>query len=142
MVNLTRDAVNFVLGISHPFDNPRQCTIDCVTLDSVQGETFDYVVLALPPIAAEWSEWLCDPTRLLTLISRNRWQMAMPWVRETNPCVHAASKSSRSTTLVSKPVKAILDLQQKYDKCWSVSRLMTWLTRYQPDQAGIFTLHG
>ena len=56
MVNLTRDAVNFVLGISHPFDNPRQCTIDCVTLDSVQGETFDYVVLALPPIAAEWSE--------------------------------------------------------------------------------------
>ena len=127
MVNLTRDAVDFVLKIGHRFDNPEQCKIDCVTIDAVQGETFDYVVLALPPTAAEWSGWLCDATRLLTLISRNRWQMTMPWVREANPCVHDPSKSSRSTTPVSAPVQAILDLQRKHDKCWSVSRLMTWL---------------
>ena len=132
MVNLTRDAVDFVLKIC--FDKPEQCKIDCVTIDAVQGETFDYVVLALPPTAAEWSSWLCDATRLLTLISRNRWQMTMPWVREANPCVHDASKSSRSTTPVSAPVQAILDLQRKHDKCWSVSRLMTWLTPYQPDE--------
>ena len=60
--------------------------------------------------------------------------MAIPWVRDAKPWVHDTRKTSRSPTPVSKPVKAILDLQQKYDKCWSVSRLMTWLTRYQPDQ--------
>ena len=56
MVNLTRDAVDFVLKIGHRFHNPEQYKIDCVTIDAVQGETFDYVVLALPPIPAEWAD--------------------------------------------------------------------------------------
>ena len=78
MVNLTRDAVKLVLKIGHHFDHAEQCTIECVTIDAVQGETFDYVILALPPRAAEWSDWLCNPNRLLTVISRNCSQMAMP----------------------------------------------------------------
>ena len=136
MVNLTRDAVEFVRKIRRPFDHDEHCSIECVTVDAIQGETFDYVVLALPPPAAEWSDWLCNPNRLLTLISRHRWQLAMPYVYPTKrnmqqPRVHDTSKSSRTTTL-SQPVKTLLELQKYAGGGWTVIHLMTWLTRHRP----------
>ena len=47
----------------------------CASADAIQGETLDYMVLALPPSTSQWSEWLCDPSRLLTIMFWYRWQL-------------------------------------------------------------------
>ena len=117
MVDLTKDAVKLLMKTVVPVDSHNRPTIFCATADAFQGETFDFVVLALPPSAAVWSDWLCDPNRLLTIISRYRWQLAMPWVHET-------SNSSRSHTL-SKSVRAVLDLQKTRSHTWTMRVLLT-----------------
>ena len=52
----------------------------CVLADTIQDETLDYMLLALPPSMSQWSEWLRDPPRLLTILSRFRWQLVMTHV--------------------------------------------------------------
>ena len=71
MVDLTREAVRFVQERHGDYS----FEVYCASADAIQGETLDYVVLALPPSTSQWSEWLCDPSRLLTIMSRYRWQL-------------------------------------------------------------------
>ena len=62
--------------------------ISCASADAVQGETLDYMVLALPPFTSQWYQWLCDPSRLLTIMSRYRWQLAMTHVVDDSSSEH------------------------------------------------------
>ena len=107
MVDLTREAVRFVQE-RHGDDEIEVC---CASADAIQGETLDYMVLALPPSTSQWSEWLCDPSRLLTVMSRYRWQLAMTHVVDDGIWVHAQSRRDS--------VQVVLDLQQNADtRCW------------------------
>ena len=36
----------------------------CVSADAIQGETLDFMVLALPPSTSQFSQWICNPSRL------------------------------------------------------------------------------
>ena len=111
MVELTREAVSFVKD--HVMFSENDLTeICCMSADAVQGETFDYMVLALPPSTSEWSEWLCEPSRLLTIISRYKLQLAIIYVFEegVSPYAHGDSKHS---------IKAVLDLQQRAWTQWT-----------------------
>ena len=67
MVDLTRDAVHYVqmgrlersdlaMLANMTFDDFNRLEISCASADAVQGETFDYVVLALPPLTSQWSD--------------------------------------------------------------------------------------
>ena len=84
MVEVLSEAVRFVTGLCDTSLNAdvkiADIAISCVSADSIQGETLDYMILALPPNTKDWSEWLCEPSRLLTIISRYRWQLAMTYV--------------------------------------------------------------
>ena len=69
------------------------------------------MVLALPPSTREWSEWLCDPSRLLTILSRYRWQLAMTHVVDDGIRVHAQRRKDS--------VQVVLDLQQNANSSWT-----------------------
>jgi hypothetical protein len=80
MVDLTRKAVCFLQDMNPTAEHVRgaagdQFEVDCVSADAVQGETLEYMVLALPPFTSQWSEWLQDPCRLLTIFpgTAGRW---------------------------------------------------------------------
>ena len=113
MVELTREAVNFVVK-RLPYEEG--CTLEqmmrkeklefiCASADAVQGETLDYMVLALPPKTMQWSPWLCDPSRLLTIMSRYRRQLAIAKIEYDGLSQHTKSTARRS-------VKAVVDLHK------------------------------
>ena len=125
MVDLTREAVHFVQGRQYPYSqNIRDAVFDrieifCASADAVQGETFDYVVLALPSSTSQWSEWLCDPNRMLTIISRYRWQLAMTYVLDDGASSHAHTLSNS--------VKVVLDVQRHANMCWTWQSMLETL---------------
>ena len=124
MVDLTREAVRFVQGL-HPSSEyimgagDDRIEICCASADAVQGETFDYMVLALPASTSQWSEWLCDPSRLLTIMSRYRWQLAMTYVLDDGISAHAHSFRDS--------VKVALDLQKNADTSWTWESMLETL---------------
>ena len=48
------------------------------TIDSAQGSTWDFTVLAIPEDLKDWSNFLCDARRLVTLLSRAYLSIALP----------------------------------------------------------------
>ena len=77
------------------------------------------MVLALPASTSQWSEWLCDPSRLLTIMSRYRWQLAMTHVFDDGSSVHAHNLRDS--------VKVALDLQKNADTSWTWQSMLETL---------------
>ena len=50
----------------------------CDTIDSAQGSTFHTAVLAIPDDLEEWSTFLADPKRMVTMFSRTFRMLALP----------------------------------------------------------------
>ena len=116
MVEMTREAVRFVQELYASSENIRdavegQIEISCASADAVQGETLDYMVLALPPFTSQWSEWLCDPSRLLTIMSRYRWQLAMTYVVDNGVSEHVQNRRDS--------VNVVLDMQKNANAWWT-----------------------
>ena len=71
---------------------------------------------ALPPSTREWSEWLCDPSRLLTIMSRYHWQLVLTHVFDDRIKVNEQRRddSARDST-----IQVILEMQQKANTIWT-----------------------
>ena len=84
MVRLILAAVELILqscgeathGLSHA--NFKSITIKSVTVDSSQRSTLQTAVLAIPPDHGEWCAFLCDPKRLVTILSGSFRTTALP----------------------------------------------------------------
>ena len=75
MVRVVAVAADFVRshdphisGIDEDFRDNLQ--VKHLSGDAIQGGTLEAMVLTLPPHAAEWTEWLASPPRILTVFSR------------------------------------------------------------------------
>ena len=129
------DLVRFVQGL-HPAaeyivdDAGDRFEVLCVSADSVQGETLDHMVLALPPATSQWSEWLSDTSRLLTIVSRYRRLLAMTYVVDDGIPVHAQNCKDA--------VRAVLDLQKHAGASWTWQTMLETLTFKEDDSARIW----
>jgi hypothetical protein len=112
MVEVTRKAVELVLARLSP-QVKDQINIVCASADALQGDTLEYMVLALPPDAATWSEWQSSPSRLLTIFSRYRWQLAMTYV----DCGEHTSEA----------VKIVKGFQKRASEVWPLKDTLTTL---------------
>ena len=79
MVDILRQAVQILL---HADENlRRKLSLDNFefdTIDSSQGTTYDTVVLALPENLNEWTAFLGDVHRIITMLSRSFRTVALP----------------------------------------------------------------
>ena len=91
-----------------------------MSADAIQGETLEYMILALPPVTSDWSPWLRDPSRLLTILSRFRWQLVMTYVHDNRGCTAARSRTD--------PVPTILKLQTEAQESWTWKSMLDTLT--------------
>ena len=122
MVDLLRLAVEFVQWLlrwaprrSREDAGEGSLTVTSVSLDSVQGETFDHAVLALPPQTSQWSPYLCDPCRQMVLLSRHKVQVAI------SPVVDDGL--SPQTNSFGTSVRAFLELQARAREKWSWEKM-------------------
>ena len=70
-------------------------------------------------LTSQWSEWLSDPSRLLTVISRYQWQLAMTFVK--NDGVSRVAFGHQDA------VNAALDLRRKAHEEWTWESLLETL---------------
>ena len=124
MVDLLSEAVRFMQDLLRHYGNDdvrndvnENCLrIKCVSADAVQGETFEIVVLALPPTTREWTSYLCDPSRMLTMLSRHCLQIVVPQVHnDGNKISSPATKTS---------MEAFLAFQESADETWTFDSMM------------------
>ena len=116
MVDLTREAVRFV----GQWQGNYSSEVHCASADAIQGETLDYMVLALPPSTREWSEWLCDPSRLLTIMSRYHWQLVLTPLFDDRISVNEHDPARAS-------IQVILDMQQRANTTWTWHSMLQML---------------
>ena len=90
-----------------------------MSADAIQGETLEYMVLALPPMTSNWSPWLRDPSRLLTILSRFRWQLVMTYVHENRKLPIDRSRKD--------PIPTILKLQDQAKVSWTWKSMLDTL---------------
>ena len=76
---------------------------------------WDYRVLALPPSTREWSEWLRDPSRLLTIMSRYHWQLVLTHVFDDAIRVNGQRRDDSARD----SIQIILEMQQKANTTWT-----------------------
>ena len=88
----------------------------CDTIDSSQGSTFSIAVLAIAEDLSEWSTFLTDPFRIVTMISRSFRTMAIPRLT-------GETQRRRMSFEIQKLLKqfAIGDVQYEW---WKMQRLL------------------
>ena len=79
------------------------------------------MVLALPSLTQVWSEWLCDPSRLLTILSRYRYQLVMTFASDKG----LAPRNDRARETLTESVNAALGLQRSAVEVWNSERMLT-----------------
>ena len=119
MVDLTREAVRFVQERHWDYS----FEVYCASADAIQGETLDYMVLALPPSTREWSEWLCDPSRLLTIMSRYHWQLVLTHVFDDGIRVNGQRREDSQKD----SIQVILDMQRRANSTWTWHSMLQML---------------